>query len=262
MLPRPRGKTFSSVACALCLPGILLTIYPTVTATEKTQSNVVCRENFSIESRNELAAKLRKITGWSELDFDREGALRLGHAASVGGSSTARELLAAAVYEKKVVVLEDSSKSEDVAFSRVIPGQWKHSAPDSPPAFVVQIDFSDFNQVLGDRLALEAFNVGWGVLHELDHIVNDSPDATLPGETGECEAHINQMRRECNLPQRADYFYTLSPLTENTVFMTRLVRLAFELDESPTNKKKRYWLVWDARVVGGLDQLKQIAALR
>jgi hypothetical protein len=142
----------------------------------------------------------------------------------------------------------------------VIPGRWKTNAASAPPAFVVQIDFADFEQVVGDEQALEAFNVGWGFLHELDHVVNDDADATSLGETGECEAHINQMRRECNLPERADYFSTLLPLTTDSAFMNRFVRLAFE-QQLPANKKKRYWVVWDANVVGGLEQ-NQIAALR
>lgn len=43
--------------------------------------------------------------------------------------------------------------------------------------------------------------------------------------------------------------------------MTRLVRLAFEQQQTPASKKKRYWLVWDAELVGGLEP-NQIAALR
>jgi hypothetical protein len=110
--------------------------------------------------------------------------------------------------------------------------------------------------------ALDAFNVGWGLLHEFDHIVNDSPDAISLGETGECEAHINQMRRECGLPERVDYFYTLLALSGDTAFATRLVRLAFDQELPSGNKRKRYWVLWDANVVGGLDVQKQIASLR
>jgi hypothetical protein len=112
---------------------------------------------------------------------------------------------------------------------------------------------------VGDRRALEAFNVGWGLLHELDHVVADSADATALGETGECEAHINQMRRECSLPERADYFSTLLPLSADSGFTTRIVKIGFE--QQHANKKKRYWIVWDANVVGGLEE-NQIAALR
>ena len=102
--------------------------------------------------------------------------------------------------------------------------------------------------------------MGWGLLHELDHIVNDSQDATNLNEAGECEEHVNQMRRECNLPQRADYFFTPSPLSADSDFKTRLVRLAFDQEQAPTNKKKRYWVIWDADLVGGLDELKLTAS--
>jgi hypothetical protein len=52
------------------------------------------------------------------------------------------------------------------------------------------------------------------------------------------------------------------PLSTDTAFMTKLVRLAFDQEQPTANKKKRYWVLWDANVVGGLDVRKQIAALR
>ena len=222
----------------------------------------MCREDLSQVHRDELANKLRRITGWPDLKFDRSGVLRRGNADPVGGSKSARDLVAKTIFGSNVVVLEDASKRSDVVFCRLLPGKWKDNSTRHLPAHVVQIDFADFEQVLGDEQALEAFNVGWGLLHELDHIVNDSPDAASLGETGECEAHINQMRRECDLPQRTDYFYTLSPLSTDTAFMTRLVRLAFDQEQPTANKKKRYWVLWDANVVGGPDVRKQIAVLR
>lgn len=259
MLPRHRKITFSTLARVGCLLGILLLIYPLSTRAEK-MNKVVCRENLFSQRRDELAGKLRKITGWSDLMFDRAGTLQQGNKEPVGGSRSARELVARAIYGSFTVLLEDASRRSDVAFSRVVPINWKHHAPGST-AFLVQIDFADFQHVMGDERALEAFDVGWGLLHELDHIINDSPDAIALGEAGECEAHINQMRRECNLAQRADYFFTLLPLTSDSAFMTRLVRLAFEQQQTPASKKKRYWLVWDAELVGGLEP-NQIAALR
>jgi NAD(P)-dependent dehydrogenase (short-subunit alcohol dehydrogenase family) len=226
----------------------------------QSRNNVVCREELSPARREELATKLRKITGLPDLKFDDEGILRFTGDSSAIGSESAKELLAKASNGSNVVVIEDATNRSDVAFCRVLPGRWKDNSKGNPPVFIVQIDFADFDQVVGDERALEAFNVGWGFLHELDHIVNDSPDATSLGDTGECEAHINQMRRECDLPERTDYFSTLSPLAANTTFATRLVRLAFE-EQKPAAKKKRYWLIWDANVVGGLEQ-NQIAALR
>src|SRR5204863_188684 len=162
-----------------------------------------------------------------------------------------RQLLDDAVNGHNVIVIEDASNSAEVAFCRVIPGRWKGEAAGKPPAFVVQIDFADFDQLIGDERALAAFNVGGGFLHELDHVVNDTPDATSLGETGVCEAHINKMRRECSLPERADYFSTISPLAADTSFATRLIRLAFEEQGSAVNKRNRYWLTWDANAVGG-----------
>jgi hypothetical protein len=261
MLPRPRGIPFSQISRAAWLVGIFLLLTPANLLAEQTDRNVVCREGLSPGHRAELAAKLRRITGLPELKFDNEGTLFLGSSAPVGGSESARELLANANSGRNLIVIEEVSSRAEVAFCRVVPGRWKKDVVSSPPAFVIQIDFADFDQVVGDERALEAFNVGWGLLHELDHIVNDSPDAASLGETGECEANINQMRRECNLPLRADYFYTLLPLSRDSVFTTRFVRLAFEQQQLHTKKKKRYWVVWDANVVGGLEQ-NQVAALR
>ena len=261
MLPRPRGTSFFSITRAVWLTGILLLLVPIDLQAEQYRNNIVCREELSSARREELANKLRKITGLPDLKFDDNGILRSkGTRTAVGGSETAKALLANAIMGRNVVVIEDASNSPDVAFCRVIPGRWKENAAGKPPAFVVQIDFADFDQVVGDGPALEAFNVGWGFLHELDHIVNDSADATSLGDSGECEAHINQMRRECNLPERADYFSTLLPIGVGT-FRTRLVRIAFEQPLPAANKKKRYWVVWDANVIGGQEQTA-IATLR
>lgn len=229
---------------------------------ERTLSRVVCRHDISRARRNELAAKLRKITGLSGLELDRNGALRLGTQEPVGGSRKARELLSRVVVGPNAVVLEGASRNSNVAFMRVVPGAWKTASSRRPPAFVIQIDFADFDYVMGDGPALAAFDMGWGLLHELDHIANDSLDPEALGETGECEARINEMRIECGLPQRTDYFYSFSPLTQDTTFTTRLVRLAFDQSPLGVAKKKRYWIVWDANLVGGIDSQKQVAVLR
>ncbi len=72
---------------------------------------------------------------------------------------------------------------------------------------VVQIDFTDFRQVPGDKEALAAFDVGWAVLHEIDHVISDSADPITQDVAGDCEGHINQMRRELGLPVRSNYFF-------------------------------------------------------
>ena len=258
----PRRTSFSLnhvfVGCLL----LSLLLCPHVFAEEPTAPKgatgaVVCRTHVSANQRDRLTADLRKISGWSDLKFDGAGVLRHGNSEAVGGSKTARALLTTMIMGANTVVLDDVSRRTDIAFMRVILGQWKK--PEGPPAYVVQIDFADFDQVMGDEKALAAFNLGWALLHELDHIANDSRDAVAFGETGECETRINEMRSECNLPERIEYFYTVSPLTQNSWFNTKLMRLAFEQTQPGSAKKKRYWIVWDANIVGGIDPSSELA---
>ena len=261
MIPRPRGTRFSLLVSAGWLVSILILISASDLKAERRRSNIVCRDDLSTEHRNDLASKLQKITGWSDLSFDRYGALRAG-SKFIGGSQSARELVSKAIDGPNVVILEDASKRADVVFCRVVPGRWKHQTSENPPVYVVLIDFADFEHLMGDDRARSAFNAGWAMLHEIDHIVNDSGDSTSLGDAGECEAHINQMRRECSLPERSDYFYTYFPLTNDSCFVAKFVRLAFVEQDTTVNKKRRYWLLWDANLVGGLDEQKQIAGLR
>lgn len=230
-------------------------------AAESHTGAIVCREEVSSARRNELARKLQVITGWRELKFDSSGSLRLGAGVADGGSISARSLIAGALASEKVVIIEDASSRSDVVFARVVPGRWKSNDSKNPEAFVVQIDFADFDSLMGDRQALEAFNVGWGLLHEIDHVVNGSEDAAAVGHLGQCEDHINQMRRECHLPARLDYFFSFFPNAEQSEFRTRLVRLAFE-EEAGAKNHRRFWVIWDAAIVGGLDSSRQVATLR
>jgi hypothetical protein len=157
------------------------------------------------------------------------------------------------------LILEDASDRQDVVFSQVIPGRLKHHSANSPQSYVVIIDFADFDRLLGDEAALLAFDVGWAFLHEVDHVINDYSDSSSPAETGQCETHINVMRRELDLPVRADYFYALFPDAERSEFRTRFARLAFDRADPTTKKRRRYWVMWDATVVGGMNS--QIAVV-
>jgi len=226
------------------------------------QTKIICRDELSLARRDELAGKLRTITGWSDLEFDKNGSLQLGTNSPIRGSETARELLANAASGKNILILEDASNRGDVVFCEVIPGRWKGNNSQGPPVYVVLIDFADFDHLMGDQPALNAFNVGWGMLHEIDHVVKDSVDSEVLGRVGDCEDHINQMRRELGLPERSDYFFTLFPHTEESGFSTKLVRLPFDRKDVRSNKHRRYWLIWDATLVGGLSEFKQTAKLR
>jgi len=242
---------------SLCI-ALLVCPLPLIGSANST-STIVCREELASARREVLADKLREITGLS-IEFDLNGALRVTASATQGGSETARRLILKALSGTNVIILEDASDRQDVVFSRVVSGKWKHYASKMPPTFVILIDFADFDHLLGDQEALKAFNVGWAFLHELDHVVNDSSDSVSANEAGECEDHINVMRRECNQPLRTDYFYTLFPNTEQSDFRTRFVRLAFEYDDAITKHHRRYWVMWDATLVGALTP--QIATAR
>ena len=262
MRPGLRGIIVSVVIRTFCLAGILLVGCVAHFAAEQRHSNVICREEVSTASRDELAKRLSTITGWPDLKFDDQGSLRVGEASPIGGSVTARNLISKAFAGNTIIILEDASNRSDVAFSRVVPGRWKNNAAEKAPVFVVLIDFADFDHLMGDGAARESFNVGWGVLHEIDHVVNDSVDSEGLGRAGECEDHINQMRRECHLPERAEYFFTFFPHSDKSEFKTKLVRLAFDREDARAHKHRRYWLIWDATQVGGLIETRQIASLK
>lgn len=261
MRPRTCRNLPSSRTIRLCLILICLSVGGTVTL-GSSRGVVVVREDVSQARRQELAKQLRAISGWPGLDFDSHGVLCLGAGDTDSGSQSARALLRQAVDGNNVIVIEEASSRPDVAFCRVVPARWLTKSGSKLPAFVVLIDFADFHQILGDDEARAAFNVGWGFLHEVDHVVADSKDAAEEERLGECETHINAMRREIGLPQRVNYFFTESALRTDPNFGSKLVRLAFEQYDSNNMRTRRYWLVWDSTVVGGLVVKSQTAALR
>lgn len=223
-----------------------------------TRTSIVVNLELSTAKREVLTEKLSAITGWNNLKFDDNGFLRLEDSAPLSGSATAREFLTKASVDEHLMVIEDASNRKDVVFCQVTKGRWINDYAKNEDVYVIRIDFADFDRVIGDKKVLASFNEGWGLLHEISHVVNDSADALHKDELGECEAFINVMRRECGLAERAQYFHSFYPGNAISEFSTRLVRLAFDLQKA--KKKKRYWLVWDANLVGGLDKLQNIAA--
>ncbi|HXS01871.1 MAG TPA: hypothetical protein VN724_14940 [Pyrinomonadaceae bacterium] len=214
--------------------------------------HVILKPEVSRSHREELATSLRAITGLPNLKFDATGALRLDGDVASRGSESARALLSQALKGPNVIIIEDASSRSDVGFARVVPGRWLRGDSTNPPAFVVLIDFNDFRRLSGDAEARAAFDVGWGLLHEIDHVVRDSEDAPDQTAVGECEDHINRMRLELGLPVRVDYFFSRAYLKADANFSARYVRLSFERRDQTSLQTKRYWLVWDAMTVGGL----------
>jgi len=218
----------------------------------------VLRDNVPHEHRDQLLTKLRKITGWTKLRFAADGGLIVDTNEPASGSKSARNLLAKAIAGNDVIVLEDASSRADVAFCRVVPGRWLNGNSANLPAYVVLIDFTDFEQLVGDEQARASFDVGWALLHELNHVVMNSEDSDAEAvdvneHVGECEIHINRMRDELGLPLRANYFFTASTLKADPNFNTRFVRLPFEQRDPLSRRVKRYWLTWDFAAVGGFS---------
>ena len=243
MHPRSNRNYFSLTSLKVC-EVVAILIVSAIPIFGTSSDKVVVRQTVSKANREELARRLRVITGWSELDFDSDGALKIGNANPQGGSRSARHLLHRSISGKRVILFEDASSRKDVVFCRVLSGKLDH-APNTE-VHVVLIDFADFGQVIGDKQARAAFDVGWAVLHEMDHVVEDSQDPKNDAP-GDCEGHINRMRRELGLPIRNSYFFSFLPLRNDGNLISRFVRLGFEQENG-----KRYWLLWDAAVVGGL----------
>ncbi len=247
-------RVVSTLARIHFLCAALLVCQLSAAAFAAPKTPIVCREELPFTRRAVLAEKLSAITGL-QINFEADGGLRVRSAAVNGGSRTARTLILKALSGRNVVVVEDASDRQDVVFARVVPAAWKQPATGMPPAFVMLIDFTDFDRLLGDTEALNAFNVGWAFLHELDHVVSDSEDGANLNDPGDCEDHINVMRQECDVPLRTNYFFTFFPSTEDSEFRTRFVRLAFDRVDAETKKRHRYWVMWDAVLVGGLPQI-------
>jgi hypothetical protein len=104
--------------------------------------------------------------------------------------------------------LESHERSPQVAFARIYESldELIGEAGLRRTIFQVQLDFADFNQVAGPREAKAAFDIGIALLHELVHGVLklENPRGAMD-QIGECDAHVNQMRRELGLPERLYY---------------------------------------------------------
>ncbi len=229
---------------------LILTAFPVVASTS---NRVVVRDSVSSAHRDELVDRLRAITGWNDLRFNRDGALQITNANAATGSKGARDLLKRAVSGDRVILFEDASSRKDVVFCSVVLGKFVSELAADADVYVVLIDFDDFRQVIGDKQARAAFDVGWAVLHEIDHVVQNSADPQQDTSAGDCETHINKMRRELGLPVRNSYFFSFLPVKNDANLVSRFVRLGFDQVNPASAKKKRYWLVWDAAIVGGLD---------
>jgi hypothetical protein len=205
---------------------------------------------------------LRDKAGLLEMRFDENGFLTLGDQTKFsGGSATARALLAAAATMAHAADLESHLYSAKVAFARLAePIAYRHySSGAKIDVFPLEVDFSDFSKLRGAPQALAAFDLGFVILHELGHAALGLRDAA--GDTqglGECEALINRIRRELNLPVRQTYAaqtYTSASFTPAGA-STKLAELVFarEVEKQGRMQIEKFNLRWEALTVGTIAE--------
>jgi hypothetical protein len=205
-----------------------------------------------------VLTSLRDKTGLIEMRFDENGFLTLGDQTKFsGGSAIARALLDAAVTMGVAADLESHMYSSKVAFARLAePIAYRNfSSGAKIDVFPLEIDFSDFSKLRGDRPALAAFDLGFVILHELGHAALGLRDAAGdPQGPGECEALINRIRRELNLPERQTYIAQTRMAASYTPTRgsTQFAELTFTrtVEKQGRAQIEKFNVQWEAFIVG------------
>ena len=202
--------------------------------------------SLDFKQSRELLNSLRNISGFKDLDFDDRGILLLGDRVE-GGSEMARVLLRAAANSTEIIEIESLESSDVVVFGSTVSAEYTNSAKGRVSHNRIQLDFSDFKSLRGDIRSRIAFDPGFVFLHELTHGVWKLSDDNRFGGVGECEAYINQIRRELNLPERAHYHFKVrkvSPGAEEGEL------IFVQHPENKTQKREVMKLTWDNTAVG------------
>jgi hypothetical protein len=154
----------------------------------------------------ELTRSLRRITGFGELHFAKDGSLVTG-AEQSGGSAAARRILSCALSRGSVFIIEDHSGSPSVNFGQLDEGLRYEDVRTglSLEVWRVRLDFDDFRDMEASGEVRDSFDAGFTTLHELLHGLG-CKDATSVDELGECEETLNRARAELGLPLRDQYF--------------------------------------------------------
>ena len=220
---------------------------------------------FNERQLQTLQESLRHKTGLVELGFDEQGVLTLGNRQHIaGGSATARALLIAAVDSRNLYELESHERSPEIAFARLVESEnRKRSGTDQRTTiYCVQLDSADFNHLQGAGKAKASFDIGIVLLHELVHGVLQLQDPNgAMDQIGECDAHVNQIRRELQLPERLYYHPSLSVIRSSDG--RRIVFAKLEFVERPASNalpSAKYWLTWSATLVS--PNARNIAGLQ
>ncbi len=212
--------------------------------------------SLDFKQSRELLSSLRNISGFKDLDFDDRGYLLLGDKVE-GGSEMARVLLRAAANSTEIIEIESLDSSDIVVFGSTVSAEYTNSAKGKVSHNRIQLDFNDFKSLRGDVRSRIAFDPGFVFLHELTHSVWKLSDDNRFGGVGECEAYINQIRRELSLPERAHYHFKVrrpAPGAEEgeLIFVQR--------SDSKNQKREVMKLTWDNSAVGSGSTTAPVAA--
>ncbi len=215
------------------------------------------KHRLSPQQLSKLLESLRHKSGFLDMHFDENEFLHLGDRSKIeGGSALARALLIAAVDRERAIDLECHNRSSKVAFARLAsPIDFTNRSNGARiTIYPIEIDFIDFDHLRGDKAAVEAFDLGYVVLHELGHAALGLTDALVNGrEPGECEEYINGIRRELGTPERQSYvartfiiraFASQAPLRKAELIFTRPV------GKSGKSQNQILNLSWEAESVG------------
>ncbi len=196
-----------------------------------------------------IQESLRQKSGFVELSFNQNGVLTLGNRQNIaGGSAKAQALLIKAVDSVDFFELESCERSLEIAFAELQASNDRIDAVGKRTSiYQLRLDFADFNHLSGAREAKAAFDIGISLLHELTHGVLKLQDPRIEetDQIGECDAFINQIRRELQLPERL-YYHPGIAIT--TLAGKRLVhaRLMFATrataNSQPRAQYSLYWL--------------------
>jgi hypothetical protein len=198
-----------------------------------------------------ILKSLREKTGYEGMFFDENGFLNLGDRNQFnGGSETARALFAAAVDSNRSIDLECHNHSASVAFARLERATVYQSRATGKTieVYPLELDFSDFAKLRGDKRVIAAFDIGFVLMHELGHAIFGLRDPVNEAEgPGECEDFINRIRRELNLPERQNYIARTRPIP---FAPTSGTREHAELTFVNPGKPQSFSLFWEASTVG------------
>lgn len=200
-------------------------------------------------------AHLRSKTGFTRMRFDDIGFLAIDDRSQIaGGSATARELLLAAVDGKKSINLQSRNRSPEVAFARAVRRMILTSVTSGEKIEMatIEIDFTDFGYLRGERKVLEAFDVGFAIMHELCHAALEMRDPSdgLKAE-GDCESIVNRIRRELGMPERRHYTANVVQRPSGAYHHKTIAELTFAQTMTGVKTKLSY-LTWDMREVGNI----------